>query len=328
MYGLRKWVKARSEARNLLTSQCSNADLVRRLHKVAQHPGQRVIKVKAHVDPYSCDDDWTGFLQLGNQIADEAAKAAMRAIPGDLAGEARKIFASNKADKVKLAKVLEYTSRITLKYLQKCQTKADEDAGIEPHQTHTDKLILWKPADVRVLEFEVQTENIANYAWGTAFAQSACKWLNTLQWPVSKRASDPGITILELLINWMICTGNEQPIVVPHDGKGPYAIQTSQQNPAVALLPYPWPKRIIAFDLALRQLQKITTGHILPWEQKAEVKCLMKFGPKKPQKGFVRRPLMTFTHETLKCITKGLVNSSLKAAQVICTTTNIPAMSQ
>ena len=234
----------------------------------------------------------------------------MRAIPGDLAGEARKISAFNKAEKVKLEAVLGYTTRITLKYLQKCQAKSDEDAGIEPHQTHAEKLMHWKPVDVRVLGFEEPTDNLGSYAWGTAFARSVCKWLHTLQWPSSKLANDPGITILELLINWIICTGNEQPIVVPHDGKGPYAIQTSQQNPAVALLPYPWPKRIIAFDLALRQLQKITTGPILPWEQKAEVKCLMKFGPKKPQMGFVRRPILTFSRETLHCITKGFENGS------------------
>ena len=95
------WDKAKLEAGNRLTNQCCNADLVKRLHKVILCPGQKVIKVKAHVDPFSCTDDWTGFLQLGNQIADEAAKAAMRAVPGDLAGAARKIFASNKAERVK-----------------------------------------------------------------------------------------------------------------------------------------------------------------------------------------------------------------------------------
>ena len=86
----------------------------------------------------------------------------------------------------------------------------------------------------------------------------------------------------------------EQPIVVPHDG-----------NPAIELLPYPWPKRTIAFDLALRQLQNITNGKLLPWDLKAEVKCLTKLGSKKPQKGFVRRPVMTFAKETLNCIQKG-----------------------
>ena len=57
--------------------------------------------------------------------------------------------------------------------------------------------------------------------------------------------------------------------------------------------------------MALRQLQKLVTGSIMPWEQKADVKCLMKFGPKKPQKGFVRRPNNTFASETLQCIKKG-----------------------
>ena len=93
--------------------------------------------------------------------------------------------------------------------------------------------------------------------------------------------------------------------MVPHAGKGPYAIQTSQQNPAVALLPYPWPKRAIAFDMALRQLQKLAIGSIAPWEHKADVKCLMKFGSKKPQKGFVRRPTLTYAAETTHCIKNG-----------------------
>ena len=259
---------------------------------------------KAHIDPLGCADDWTGFLQLGNQIADEAAKAALRTTPSDLTEAARKKNTANKVGKIKLEEVLGYTAKVTITYLQKCQAKADEEAGLEPNQDHTQKLLSWMPPSVRSFAFDVPDEDLAYYAWGTAFARSLCKWLKILQWPTGKHPSDPGITILELLVNWL-CSGMEQPAVVPHEGKGPYAIQTSQQNPAVALLPYPWPKRATAFDMALRQLQKLVTGSIVPWEQKADVKCLMKFGSKKPQKGFVRRPILTFASETLHCIKNG-----------------------
>ena len=304
------WESTRLKMCQVLLGNSSNADLVKRLLAVVQCPGQNVVKVKAHVDPLGCTDDWTGFLQLGNQIADEAAKAALRAIPSDLTEAARKTFTTNKAKKIKLEEVLGYTAKVTIAYLQKCQAKADEEAGLEPNQDPTQKLLCWMPPAVRRYEFHVPDEDLANYTWGTAYAQSLCTWIKTLQWPTGKHPSDPGITILELLVNWLICSGMEQPAVVPHEGKGPYAIQTSQQNPAVALLPYPWPKRVIAFDMALRQLQKLVTGSIMPWEQKADVKCLMKFGPKKPQKGFVRRPILTFASETLQCIINGFVLGS------------------
>ena len=195
---------------------------------------------------------------------------------------ARKIYAANKALKVKHEAVLGYASRVTIKYLQMCRTKADKEAGIEPHQDPAQRLLHWNAIVVQQLDFEVPAASLDSFAWGTAFALSVCMWLKTLKWPTGKNASDPGITILELL-----------------------AIQTSQQNPAIELLPYPWPKRTIAFDLALRQLQKITNGKLLPWDLKAEVKCLTKLRSKKPQKGFVRRPVMTFAKETLNCIQKG-----------------------
>ena len=40
------------------------------------------------------------------------------------------------------------------------QEKADEEAGIEPHQTHAEKLIHWKPVEVRVLVFEEPTDKL------------------------------------------------------------------------------------------------------------------------------------------------------------------------
>ena len=166
-----------------------------------QCPGQRVVKVKAHVDPFDCADDWTAFTQLGNQIADEAAKAALRAIPGDLTGAARKIYIANKANKAKLASALGYAPRVAIKYLQMCQTKADEEAGAETHQEPAQKLLHWNPPLAQTFDFEVPAANLESYARGTAFALSACKWLKTLKWPTAKCDGDPGITILELLIN-------------------------------------------------------------------------------------------------------------------------------
>ena len=202
------WESTRLKLCQVLLSNSSNADLVRRLLAVVQCPGQSVVKVKAHIDPLSCADNLTGFLQLGNQIADEAAKAALSATPYDLTDAARKIFVANKARKTKLREVLDYAARVTITYLQKCQAKADEEAGLEPNQDHLQKLICWRPQSVQCVEFEVPDDNLAYYTWGTAFARSLCKWLKTLQWPTGKHANDPGITILELLVNWMICSGN------------------------------------------------------------------------------------------------------------------------
>ena len=128
------WESTRLKLCQVLLSNSSNADLVRRLLAVVQCPGQSVIKVKAHIDPLSCADDFIGFLQLGNQIADEAAKAALSAIPCDLTDAARKIFVANKARKIKLREVLEYAARVTITYLQKCQAKADDsdlDAALQ-----------------------------------------------------------------------------------------------------------------------------------------------------------------------------------------------------
>ena len=139
---------------------------------------QETLERTIRFDPFDCADDWTAFTQLGNQIADEAAKAAMRAIPGDLTGAARKIYIANKANKAKLATALGYASRVAIKYLQMCQTKADEDAGAGTHQEPAQKLLHWNPPLAQTFDFEVPAANLESYAWGTAFALSACKVKN------------------------------------------------------------------------------------------------------------------------------------------------------
>ena len=185
------WESTRLKLRNVLLGNSSNADLIKRLLAVVQCPGQNVVKVKAHIDPFGCTDDWTGFLQLGNQIADEAAKAALRAIPSDLTEAARKIFTANKAVKIKLEEALRYTAKVTITYLQKCQAKADEEAGLEPNQDQTQKLLCWKPQAVKCFEIDVPDEDFTYYTWGTAYAQSLCKWLKTLQWPTGNTLTTP-----------------------------------------------------------------------------------------------------------------------------------------
>ena len=55
---------------------------------------KKIAKVKAHVDCFVCADDLDRI--FCNSGADEAAKAALRAIPGDLTEAARKTFATNK----------------------------------------------------------------------------------------------------------------------------------------------------------------------------------------------------------------------------------------
>ena len=63
--------------------------------------------------------------------------------------------------------------------------------------------------------------------------------------------ADPGISLLELLVNWMVSSGMEVPIVIPPDKRpkhprfcDAYIIRVGPQDPIVYALPWTWKQAI------------------------------------------------------------------------------------
>ena len=129
------------------------------------------------------------------------------------------------------------------------------------------------------------------FMWGTAFYTSITKWLSLLQ----DLPSDPGISLLELLVNWLVCSGMEFPYVVPKGSDAPtnlakdaYSIRTSAQDISVLLLLFSWCKAVNAFENALRTLQRWSEHPLLPWPPKSKVSTLTCFGAMQKTSGFSR----------------------------------------
>ena len=124
---------------------------------------------------------------------------------------------------------------------------------------------------------------------------------------------DPGISLLELLVNWLVCSGMELPVLVPIGSDAPaklakdtYSIRTSAQDLGVLLLPFSWSRAVIACENALRTLQRWSEVQVTPWPLKSKVRSLIHFGALQKSSGFCRRrPRLPMQAETTAAIIKG-----------------------
>ena len=232
-----EWVR-KYELPRVAIAKRANEDLVGRLAVVATQPGQQVLKVRAHQNLEQIRD----LYHLGNDIADEAAVGQ---IDLQIRQASCRIARDEIADKQELSQILDYSAQVLIEYSIRLKslnpqllhaTPCGEDSGLPR---------LPDPASSFVIESDPALADC--FMWGTAFYTSITKWLSLLAWPDQDLPSDPGISLLELLVNWLVCSGMEFPYVVPKGSDAPtnlakdaYSIRTSAQDISVLLLPFSW----------------------------------------------------------------------------------------
>ena len=116
-----------------------------------------------------------------------------------------------------LTGILTFAAKIVIHYFRKVAEKQKED-GLRHTPAENMRLVTnWNP-DAATLLQPVFDEDFCNaFMWGTAYLQSVQLWLTQIKWPAAHTAVDPGISLLELLVNWMVNSGMEVPIVIPSD---------------------------------------------------------------------------------------------------------------
>ena len=259
----------------------TNEDLVLRLAR--RHPivQIRVLKVKAHIDPLGIPDSPQGFIHLGNMCADEGAKQAMNHIDPQILQASNRIAAGNARATTELTGILTFAARIVIQYFRKVAEKQKED-GLRHTPAEKMRLVTnWNPDAAPLLQ-PVFDEDFCNaFMWGTAYLQSVQLWLAQLKWPATYTEADPGISLLQLLVNWMVSSGMEVPIVIPPDKRpkhprfcDAYIIRVGAQDPIVYALPWTWKQAINNFDNALRVLQRRSN---VPVASKGETNRLSHF---------------------------------------------------
>ena len=81
------------------------------------------------------------------------------------------------------------------------------------------------------------------FVWGEAFGRSPGRVgarPAVAQWPSE---NDPGISFLELTINWLICSGMEQPCILGSRKETHVEYVASEVDPVVAHQKYDWQKQ-------------------------------------------------------------------------------------
>ena len=149
--------------------------------------------MKSHTNWYGITKFRVAFHHLRNDIADTAAKRALAQIDPQIRTASDAIFKDEKYDTQQLTSVLTYCAKTAVLYLQKIAELQKELAASESKPAKLQKILSWQRI---ALAFTA-------YMWGTAFARSIEKWLALLQWPFEASPDDPGISWLELLVNWL-----------------------------------------------------------------------------------------------------------------------------
>ena len=301
------WISTAGGLSTTSLSTKPNADLIARLALIPRPPTQRVCKVKSHTNWYGITDSRVAFHHLGNDIADTADKRALAQIDPQVRKASDAIFKDEKYDTQQLTPVLTYCAKTTILYLQKI---AESLAASQSKPAKLQKIFNWQPIAQTITIPAFSTELVEAYMWGTAFARSIEKWLALLQWPVEASSDDPGISWLELLVNWLLLSGMEIPRVLKLSTPGAkglpkdaYSIRTSQQDQIALLQPFSWTQTTNP-SKAPRVLQRRIPDQILPWQFKQNVTSLTIFGAQQKTSGFCRRPILPRQADTIQLILK------------------------
>ena len=295
----------------------ANEDLIFRLARRLPFVQIRVLKVKAHVDPAGLPDSPQGFVHLGNMCADEGAKQAMNHIDPQILQASNRIAAGCAHDITELTGILTFAAQMVINYFQKVADKQKQDGLRNTPADKMRSILAWNPAAAALPQPVFDPAFCDAFMWGTAYLQSVQQWMAELKWPAARTAGDPGISHLELLVNWMVCSGMEVPIVIPSDKRpkhprfcDAYTIRVGAQDPIVYALPWSWKTAVNNFENALRVLQRRTDVQFLPWHHKARrAGCLTLFGASQPGGGFYIRPVLPHLSDTLQAMQKGYENS-------------------
>ena len=188
------WVR-KFEPPRVAIAKRANEDLVGRLAVVAAQPGQQVRKVRAHQNLDQIHDLEQLFHHLGNDIADEAAKAAFGQIDVQIKQASGRIARDEIADKQELSLILDYSAQVLIEYairLRKLQSATN--ARTTPAE-RVQICLDWTPTCSMFVQFDPALADC--FMWGTAFYTSVTKWLSLLAWPDQDLPNDPGISLLE-----------------------------------------------------------------------------------------------------------------------------------
>ena len=191
-----------------------NSDLIARLRDCANRNLHTVLKIKAHQEIQSTMPDEDAYNLLGDQIADTAAKQAVHSHPHDLNQISVRIAATQAACCDRVRTLHDFMWDVHVKQWE--LLKDTDDVRYRPFRGPDAQVALvnWAVAESLPAPDTLTDSRLEPFLYGAAFGLSLCQWASALKWPAQKIPHDPGITFLELFINFLLSSGVEYPRLV------------------------------------------------------------------------------------------------------------------
>ena len=290
----------------LMVDKVHNSDLVRHLHQVWDSNKFSIEKIKSHLNPKEADNLYQMWKMLGNNCADQAATAALSAIPSEIGQLFRQVQQFIQQEKQDLTQVLQFfvelnrSRSLMLDTQRKHVSTLDSSASdsifqtLLAHKCHRSICFLHGDLDPVIAAANLQ---------GTRLAYTIWEWAKQLRWPENIEEdihSNIGVSWLELLMNFYLTTKMLPPVRT--HGQGATSCYRDYFHQDVIILPVS--KRSFGsfsftFQAAVRGLTSILGQSLWPASSSNFVSSLARLGFKGKQSGLATRPEMPNTALTL-----------------------------
>eukprot|EP00438_Fugacium_kawagutii_P033513 Skav222488 [mRNA] locus=scaffold1835:93832:95145:- [translate_table: standard] len=281
-----------------------NADLLLRWHVLHWNRNlcTPTIKVKAHLARTSRDQQ-DPRLTMGNEVADWIAKRALATMTPDYTQMQQQIHDEQRVYADKLSN--QYRMRTDLGCFRQALLNTQLVEDTSPPDTTLHRFQTWSLPQTHVfstMDMEATEVEAAIRAslWGVQYSDSIVQWLATLRWPTDLEETDPGISWLELLVNFELLTQQVTPLLFPTaEGGKAYRSYTTVQG---------WTRDqcnlhdyLYSFQACIAHLGKLMNVPLLP-DNRSKVKSIYQLGAGAGHRGIAIRPVMQMQEATMELV--------------------------
>ena len=145
------------------------------------------------------------------------------------------------------------------------------------------------------------------YQWPTWHLQSLMDWCRLLQWPAPSEEwhAISGVTFLELLVNYVVCSGRLPPVPLQEAPQREYVDPLTAEG---ILCPIILRETVVAFVATVKALDKLCGCQTWPSPRHHRIHCLSFLGVRDGRKGLLIRPVFPRANETARLLGKVLEN--------------------
>ena len=263
-------------------------------------------KIKSHQDIQPDMSCTTIFKIWGNAHADEAAKlATTQDLPGFKEMHGHIVQHDAYYNKVLKSYYLFITEVVAL--FQTAFNKIPDNTTV-PCVDRFDALNMWpKERCVCPVMPDFSPDLVKCMYFTETYTRRLITWLCKIQWPPQKQSDDPGVSYLELFLDFYLATRSLPPVNVaisPNTNPEYKLVGEGLYDPALSLKPRLMHQTLRVFEFSLKYVCKLFGGHFLPLEYCGQTFCLSHFGVKGVRGGMTVRPSLLYSDQVLMVISK------------------------